>query len=126
MFVKNASYPLRDGKEKHVVTISVRPIGNGHTYAMAGYQAANADQDERSHGSEDGKAIKPRAVHEMASLRMSLIYRINNNARRSVPEEADTPRVRMTIYLASRLKSTFAGAPSFTSSSCVAMPALRC
>ena len=93
---------------------------------MAGYQAANADQDERSHGSEDGKAIKPMAVHEMASLRMSLIYRINNNARRSVPEEADTPRVRMTIYLASRLKSTFAGAPSFTSISCMAMPALRC
>lgn len=46
MLEEDSADPFRDGKKKHIVTESGRPIGHGESNALARDHAATADEKE--------------------------------------------------------------------------------
>ena len=62
MLIKNASDPLWVWEGKHVIAVRGRPIGNGHSNVMAGYQAAHPDQEEGCRRGENREAVQPNAI----------------------------------------------------------------
>src|SRR6266536_1853454 len=56
---KNVALPEPHRKQKHVVAVSGRPIGYGKTRLVAGYQAANAEQQKSRCRSEPREPDEP-------------------------------------------------------------------
>ena len=56
---ENSADPFGDGKKKHVVAKSVRPIRHGEAGAFAGHIAAAPNENERREGGEEGETMQP-------------------------------------------------------------------
>src|SRR5206468_885616 len=59
VFEKDPANPLRDGKEKHVVTEGGRPIRHRKTNAFARDHSSAADEEQGENGEQPGKATQP-------------------------------------------------------------------
>ena len=59
MLVENASDPLADWKEEHVVPVARRPVGHRHSSSVTRHQAANPNEGQRGPGGDRRKAGKP-------------------------------------------------------------------
>ena len=67
---KYSADPFRNGKEKHVVTESRWPIGDGETNSFARDHAAAANKKERGDGREEGETMQPSSVAAVYNRRM--------------------------------------------------------
>jgi hypothetical protein len=58
MLVEDSAYPVRDREEEHVIPAGIGPIRHGHAGAVAGHQAARAQQGQRGRGGQHGEAMQ--------------------------------------------------------------------
>ena len=62
VLVEDASHPLGNREEEHVITVGVGPVGHGHAGAVTGHQAANGDQPQRGEGREHRETMQAGVV----------------------------------------------------------------
>ena len=59
VLIENASDPLGRREQKHVVTITIGPIGNGHARFVTGDQATGSEQQKSGNGGQDREPVQP-------------------------------------------------------------------
>src|SRR5579862_8033131 len=63
VFIQDSAHPFGHGKQKHVVTISGRPVGDGQPRFVTRHQPADANQHQRRNRRREGEASQPVVVN---------------------------------------------------------------